>query len=418
MKKTLFGLLCAVTTSVFAHGPIWYPHPSKNMSEEDMLKRNLSFILTHSRSAAGLEFISLNQNQQYYIFDNVRNIDDYKNRIGASNFRSFNKFFEKMYDMAHEIPDGNVVFNASTGALIKTSYFFKRMKDDMGQPTFNFDQSFNNIQVADYRKSTQKYHDMALNLCSGDISDLNMGIGSLPRGLVDLSSRFLTGRNCEQAIKRDILEIVNPYDNPISASGDDSQLEGTSIFLAKKLIPDTNYEGSTLYKALLKTKKISKINAVYNLHDALKAYLKISSIDVIRLINLANHNHGLEFFVLNAIIDLTHDENKVVPNTKEVYSAINHLYKIIDRHDRERRNHSRAEEDHLDRKYHFWGGAFVTCELMTRGYNKYLASTISTKLGQAYEQNTSGTSAQERRGMQNDIRLHQLGAAYGREICN
>ena len=414
---TMLVLSTFFALNVLAQEP-WHPHPGDGKTEEQMLKKNLSFILTHSRSALGLAFIAMSEADQFHHYENLKVIPDLRNRIGEGYFRNFSTFQRKLTEMAHETPNGNVIFDASPKALISTIFYMKQMKEYMDRPIESFEQSFNNIQIADYRKKTQKYHDMAWDVCEGDISRLGLPVDSLPSFLVDAGMGILTGRSCSTAVKRDILEIINPYDNPIANSTGHSALEGTSIYLAKRLIPGQSYRYNILYHNLKKTLKIASIHPSYNLHDALKAHLGISSINVIRLINLANHNHGLEFFVLNALLDLTRDVEVAKKEAIETYKAINHLYKIIRDHDNARKLVSSAREDGLARKYHFWGGTFVTCELMKRGYNKHIAALISEKAGAVYENNTSGRSRTRASQIKryNDTLLHKLGAKYGKKI--
>lgn len=465
MKKLgIYLLFLTIASSGFAEGPIWHAHPNKQESEEMMLKKNLDFILTVATEALGLQFVSLEPEYQYQVYQNAYVIPEYTKRIGMGNFRTFEAFYNKMLNYSHQKPNTKTIYvNTSNEAYISTAFAFKKLKQEMAidNPTMTYQDSFEGLQISDYRtENSQGLKNMALKMaskvCKGDVSGLGMWFESLNPKLIEIGSNVLTGKSCINVVKKDILEIVDPYDCPLGKDDQsEGQLEGTSIYLAKKLIPNRDYENSDLFRALLRSAKIPVLLTDRNLFQAFRYHLNMfSNIDIVRLINLANHNHGLEFFVINAILDLSDDVEQVKRNVKAAYSAINHLYKLIGDYDKTtkaialKKQEQRAKTmpvpkfqyqyHHLqypgsvgpapksnyidplvyDRQYHYWGGTFVACELMERDYNEILASFVSARLGQAYEMSTRNGNKENIEESNNDILLHRLGAAIAGNICD
>jgi len=418
LKKSAFFFF--FTVNVFASETLWHAHEAKNMSEELMLKKTLSYILTQNKSLAGQAFLKLDTEAALDTYNYFFMNPEYKKRIGENQFRSYKTFADQMNVMANQVADGNVILDAKNDALIRTAYFFKKMRSEIDDETCSEDTSYNNVKASDYQKSARKYHDMALSVCSGDISGLHLFLDKIPKKIVDGATRFLTNKSCEDTVRNDILEIVNPYDNPLTSPGQEATLEGTGIYLAGKIVPDKNYEQGQLFKALMKIQNYEVLPASHNLHDIFtdKNWLGLSSIDAIRMISLANHNHGLEFFMTNAIIDLSSDDVTAIKNVKAAYKGLNHLYGLINKHEIDRKEISEKDQDQLDRKYHYWGGVMITCELMERGYNSHVAEYVSGKLGETYERGSvNERTKNEDKEMKNDMKLHHLGAAYGRKIC-
>lgn len=415
MKAFLFLILLFSSRHLLSNSrEIWQAHPQKDMPLEHMLQKNLSFILTQAQAAAGLEFISLREEEQRYVYELFSQHEEYKGRIGASHFRNFRAFSRRMNDFAHYIPDGSRSINASNEALARTAYYFYRMSKEMGVRFDRFEQVIGRMQRADYVTSSKRFHHLAMSLCTGDISPLGVMLDRVPVPIIDWVSDLFSGKSCQQAVREDLLEIVYPYNNPIKGVEDHGALEATSIHLSKLLLPNSNYRKNPIYRSLLQLDRVAWLNPRMDLFASVNQYTGLNAIDTIRLINLANHNHGLEYFSLTAILSYSHSEEQAVYDIMKTYQAFNNLYRIVHLHEKERKKFSNDELDHLDKRYHYWGGAFVACELMARDYPESFASFTSSQLGKLYEQSTSviETSANS------DIRLHKEGAKLAKSLCS
>lgn len=241
----------------------------------------------------------------------------------------------------------------------------------------------------------------------------------------ELLTRFLEkflgpGKSCS-TLTRDVLDIVGPHQSPLKSSSKTvGQLEGLSLFLADKFFGKLDdVENPQLLRRLRKLQAVNRLDPRLSEEDALSEALggKVRGLGLVRLLSLASHNHGLELYLEKAALELIEDPKRAVALASETLGAVNWLYGLLASHRRERLAFD--PEDSVakaQRPYHFWGGALVSCELMNRGYERWVSTLVSGILGKVYEDWT-GTTGEGLSGKAEDVRLHIEGAQYGASIC-
>jgi hypothetical protein len=281
------------------------------------------------------------------------------------------------------------------------------------------------------QKSTQNWKAAALAFCEGNPEQVTHVMEGVPRAKRYMGSiysrspftraiisRFLlNGKTCLTLIE-DVFDIVSPHENPYSGTlGRRGQLEGVTSSLARFYFSDRTLNPTQLQESLLDLRKIYSLNPRLDLWQAVEEVTPLlNERSRIQLLASASHNHGLEFYLVRMAIGLRWNSGaQAVQQGKDLFRSINHLYGLIAKHQKERRFlGARDVLTQAPRPYHFWGAAFLSCEIKLRGYTEFISKNISLEAGRFYEQETSGQT--DTRAA--DVLLHKKGSAFGAEICN
>ncbi len=244
-----------------------------------------------------------------------------------------------------------------------------------------------------------------------------------------------TEKTCN-TLANDVLSIVDPHQSEQSGSRfQPGQLEGTSRFLTERVFAISDNE---LLISLMALETVSKLDSEktegFAMISALahsSARLIIKPLNLVRLMNLAAHNHSVEYYVMKAALydglsqgPLTEQNStQLALRAKLLFYRINHLYQLLATHRTERREF--AKEDllaHSERPYHYWGGALLSCELVEKGYRPFIAQRVSEQLGKVYEEwtarrpNSASDTDSESGPDLTDVNLHNEGAQFW--ACN
>ncbi len=232
------------------------------------------------------------------------------------------------------------------------------------------------------------------------------------------------GKTCE-SLAQDLMDIVDPKESPLrSLSQKYGQLEGTSKYLAR-IVLENGFESSQLLLQLHSLSRLDRLDSRLDEASAVKAALNkdVPALELVRLLAMATHNHGLEYFIEKVALLITPSPEQSVAYARKALSDLNHFYGLLAQHRRERKDLGVADSlVQAARPYHYWGGALVACELAIRGYHPWAAKVISTQLGKIYESSTG--SAQELQSPEGlaakaeDVALHKEGAQTWGSQCS
>lgn len=408
MKKIFISLLLLSQFSFANELVLWNAHPERGHSVDKRLKLVLSIIRDQKLAVLGKTFMKLDSEFQKTIFYNFLSIPHFVKSMedfDPKSFSSEEKFKKRFKIFSFYTPDKNRTYRLSNEKLIQQIFVIKEMTESIRGYYETADDSLNDS----IDRGNQQFNKLIEEIASGDLNIIGLNV-KVPSVMLSLMGRALTGKSVKEVLTEDILEIVSPGKDPTSSTDQNYNLEGTSAYLANLVLANRN-----ILDALIKVVSIQSISEEETLFSYFQREFNLSSLDSLRLINLANHNHGLEYYLLNGLIDLTQNEAEAIDLVKKAMFGLNQLYKLIDDHEKRRERVSSQSQDQLKRKYHFWGGALVSCELIDRGYNSFLAEYISTKLGELYESFGNKTIDEESK---NDILLHKLGANFATNVCN
>lgn len=410
MKKIILLFFIFSKIALANEQNIWNAHPERGHSLSKRMKLILSSIRDQKIAFLGQSFMALEEEFQETVFYNFKSSHEIQNEILTFDKKAFDDLenFKKRFKIfSYYRADKNRYYKKSNESLIQEIFLIKEMIESIHGYYNNIEESLNDS----IDRETSQFDKLVEKIASGDLSIIGANGFKVPPSLLNVVGMGLTGKSVKDALKKDILEIVSPGKDPTSSTDSRYNLEGTSIYLTKKLFEDDK----KLLNVLIEINKIKSIPYHYNLYDFFKRNFSLTSLNTIRIINLANHNHGLEYFLINGLIDINENPMLAVKEIFDAMSGLNNLYKIINLHEEERKSFSALPQDQLNRKYHYWAGALVTCELIDRNYNSMLAKFISSKLGELYETFGDKTADQE---SQNDILLHSLGATFAAKTCN
>lgn len=227
-------------------------------------------------------------------------------------------------------------------------------------------------------------------------------------------------KSCE-SLSRDIMEIVNPHFSPLRGNPKArGQMEGLSVFIAKRF-----YSHSILTQSLKELRRTEKLDPLETEESAIKKVLneQIRPSDLVNLMGVTTHNHGTEIYLMKGALELVNDKDQAISLALEIDENINHLYGLLNAHRQARaqlfKNDPKASDRiKAQRPYHYWGGAVVSCELVKKGYEVWVASLASSILGKAYEGMATADNGESIASKTEDINLHRNGAQLWAQYCN
>jgi len=434
MKTTLILLILAfsIFTQAFADD-----RPEYGILDLNFSRRDLFFIAAQNKSLVGLEFISKSNDEQRYLFEEIQNVPEFSALFPT---KSFKAFANSMETASKILPRGAGSADKTDETLVREAFTYKKLLKYMSVKLNSFQQSLGRIQLDDYKRNVDHVEMMALSICDGSFLIKNKAFNALasinPDGLSLLSS----GKNCEEVVTKDIMEIINPY-RDIDRSN--NLIFTSSIYLVSKIFPSRNFATSKMFAAFERLQNVSELNPKLNLMNALGREVGyLSNIELIRLINMADTNYGTSFFSLNAIIDFSEDLAQAERNVRIFRNFHYKFYWLVDKHLKARRKiKDTPYVETLTRPYHYWAGTFITCELMDRGYSPLVAQSISTALGVVYEARTMGRATMDQmiKDFGHDVKqldfefptvrkthynsvddslMQAFGANYGRQVCS
>jgi hypothetical protein len=228
-----------------------------------------------------------------------------------------------------------------------------------------------------------------------------------------------TGKSCE-SLSADVIDLVEPHQSPLRRTiREFGQLEGTSLFLARLYFEGGDPADRPLGRALRQLRNTGALEVSMDEATAVAGALggSLSNAWLVRLMAMASHNHGLELYLQKAELQLNENADSAIETADETLRDLNHFYALLAEH-RAARKVAQPDDAIASaaRPYHYWGGAFVACELRARGYRPWVSTLVSGMLGKVYEgwtrSNGEGLS-----GKSEDISLHIRGAQDWASRC-
>ena len=202
-----------------------------------------------------------------------------------------------------------------------------------------------------------------------------------------LQSKLLGGKTCRTFVA-DLLGVVYPHADPMRPL----HLEAFSPSLA---------EDAALRSGLATLRGVRTLNPDVGPVAAVREVLPgWSSLQILRLLALASHNHALEVRLLEHVLAQVPDEKDAARAGQLALSDVGHLYALL----------GAFYGSRFDKPYHFHGAALVACELIERGYPRPVVALTGNLLGEVYERASAHPDA-------DDVRLHRDGTRYGLAAC-
>lgn len=202
-----------------------------------------------------------------------------------------------------------------------------------------------------------------------------------------VQTQLLGGKTCP-AFVADVLKVVYPHVDPMRPQ----HLEAFNPALA---------EDATLRAGLAALREVAALDpSVGPVAAVRKALPGWSSLQILRLLALASHNHALELRLLEHAVAHAANEADAVRAGQQVLADVGHLYALL----------AAFYGPELDKPYHFHGAALVACELIDRGYPRLVVAWTGALLGDAYERASGRPDA-------DDVQLHDAGTRYGIAAC-
>lgn len=202
-----------------------------------------------------------------------------------------------------------------------------------------------------------------------------------------LQTQLLGGKSCRTFVA-DVLTVVYPHVDPMRPT----HLEAFNPTLA---------EDAQLLQGLARLRGVRALNPdlgpIASVREVLPGW---SSLQLLRLLALASHNHALELRLLEHVVGQAADEAAAVRAGQQALSDLGHLYQLL----------SAFYGPAFDKPYHFHGAALVACELIARGYPRPVVAWTGRALGDVYERASANPVAE-------DVQLHEDGTRYGIAAC-
>ena len=433
-------------------GTTFYAHPERNFEQTQQLKA--TFLLTESLHRIAMAFDSAGTQNRKKIIENLIDDKSITTVLGIGDLSQEEKYSKVRSALSiwpHSYP-GSIIdigdfqkASVSSLGLLQLTFNTTRMAYKVAglEEPKNVDEVIDNMtfgphdvyqdnKILDLR-STMK------GVCNAKKIALDENINApkeyhwmrwviklAPSSVTQMAEMFLGyKKNCE-TLSSDVMDITNPHFSPLRGNPKaKGQTEGLSVFLVKKVYANNkNIENSPIIRALRALRRTSELSANESEEDAVIHALdvEIKNADLVNLFGLATHNHGLEIYLMKGALELINDQKRAVNLALEMDANINHFYGLLAKHHKARLEIAKNSSPtslriKAERPYHYWGGAVVSCELVNRGYETWVASLSSAILGKAYEMMITGSNGESIANKSEDINLHLEGAQTWARFC-
>jgi hypothetical protein len=241
--------------------------------------------------------------------------------------------------------------------------------------------------------------------CSGDAAALPAAMPDATKALLGawrlaarsrLSDALMPDdKSCAQLVA-DLLDIVHPYADPTR----DTHLEALSPALLER-----DEREPFLQEGLEKLAATERLNPNVDLVSAVREVLPgWSTLRILRLLGALSHNHSIELVLLERALIAGDAEREAVESALRRVTRINHAYHLLNAYN----------AGAVERPYHQYGAALVSCELVSRGHSMLVTQLAGGMLGELYEAATAGRGELD----SNDVARHREGTRYGLKICS